>query len=73
MARTILTDTDIDQVVGGSIMFNSDHTTCGRKCTDQYKVLDYNKCIEYIASNSSDMNEKTMLSNLVAAGYLANL
>lgn len=73
MAREMINETDVGNVVGGSIVFNKDHTTCGRNANNQYKVLNYDAVLAYIAKNRFDMSEKTMLSNMVAEGLLANL
>lgn len=73
MEREVINDLDLDKVVGGSIVFNADHTTCGRNCNNQYKVLNYNAVLKYIGENRNNMNEKTMLKNMVAAGLIANL
>ena len=73
MAREMINDTDIEQVVGGSIVFNGDHTTCGRNCNDQYKVLDYAAVDAYIKANCLTMTERKMLSNMVDLGLLVSL
>ena len=73
MEREVINDLDLDKVVGGSIVFNADHTTCGRNNNSQYKVLNYNAVLKYIGENRNNMSEKTMLSNMVAAGLLAKL
>lgn len=73
MARDAINDLDLDNVVGGSIVFNADHTTCGRNCNNQYKVLDYNAMLKYIGENRNNMNEKTMLANMLKAGLITNL
>ena len=69
----MIDDMDLEKVTGGSIVFNGDHTTCGRNRNDQYKVLDYTAVIKYIAENRHSMSEKTMLNNMLAAGLLSNL
>lgn len=73
MERKMINDTQLDDVVGGSIMFSDDHTTCGRNCTNKYKVLNYSAVLQYIGKNKMDMTEKEMLQNMVAAGLLAKL
>ena len=73
MAREFIQDNDVEKVVGGSIVFNGDHTTCGRNRNDQYKVLNYDAVIKYIAENSMKLSEKTMLKNMLEAGLIANL
>ena len=73
MEREVINDLDLDKVVGGSIVFNADHTTCGRNCNNQYKVLDYSAVLKYIGDNRNNMSEKSMINNMVAAGLLAKL
>lgn len=73
MAREIINDTDIEQVVGGSIVFNGDHTTCGHNCNNQYKVLDYEKVDAYIKANCLNMTERKMISKMVELGYLVSM
>ncbi len=73
MAREIIGDKDLNQVVGGSIVFNADHTTCGHNCNNQYKVLDYAAVQSYIAANCTKMTERKMISNMVAAGLLTSI
>ena len=68
-----LDDSELDAVSGGSIIFNEDLTTCGRNCTDQYRVLDFQGTIDYINANKYSMSEKQMIQNMVSMGYLANL
>lgn len=70
MKREIVNEVDVENVVGGSIVFNGDHTTCGRNCNDEYKVLNYDAAISYIAKNCSSMTERKMLSNMEDAGYI---
>ena len=73
MEREAINDLDLDKVVGGSIIFNSAHTTCGRKSNAEYKVLDYSAVDKYIKANCKSMSEKTMINNMVAQGLLAKL
>lgn len=73
MAREIINETDVEKVIGGSIIFNVEHTTCGYNRNDQYAVLDYGKVIDFIKENRNKMSEKNMLSKMVSKGYLANL
>ena len=68
-----LDDSALDAISGGSIIFNGDHTTCGRNSNDQYAVLDYDGIISYVIENSNSMTEKTMIQNMLALGYIANL
>lgn len=66
-----LDDNALDDISGGSIVFNGDHTTCGRNCNNQYYVLNDAAVQQYIAENCWNMSEKTMLSNMLSLGYLA--
>lgn len=73
MARELINNQDVDKVVGGSIIFNGDNTTCGRKNNHEYKVLDYNAVEGYIEKNCTKMSEKTMINNMVDAGLLVKI
>ncbi len=70
MERQAINDQDLDKVVGGSIIFNGDHTTCGRKNNAEYKVLNYTAVQQYIDDNCTKMSEKTMINNMIKAGLL---
>lgn len=73
MEREILNEVDVEQVTGGSIVFNADHTTCGHNCNNQYKVLDDDAVQSYIRENCTKMSERKMLSNMLDLGYIAEL
>ena len=73
MEREIISENDAELVTGGSIVFNADHTTCGRNCNNQYKVLDYSKVHKFIVENCTKMSEKQMLNKMVANGWLVSL
>ena len=73
MAREMINDKDIEQVVGGSIVFSTDHTTCGLNCNNQCKVNDYNAALKFIKENYYTMSEKDIMRNLVAKGYITRL
>ena len=73
MAREMISGKDLEKVSGGSIMFNEDNTTCGRNCTNQYKVKDYEGVINYIGQNCMRMSERQMLNDLENAGLLERL
>ena len=73
MERQMLDENDVKKVVGGSIIFNADYTTCGRKSNAEYRVVNYNDVYDYIVKNCTSMSEKTMIANMVAAGYLVAL
>ena len=73
MAREMINDTDIGNVVGGSIIFSTDHTTCGLNCNNQCKVNDFDAAVQYIKDNYNTMSEKNIMRNLVALGYITRL
>ena len=73
MDREMINEQDLGAVVGGTIMFSSDHTTCGRNKTGQYKVLNFSAAIKYINEHRLEENEKTMLQKMAAAGILSKL
>ncbi len=73
MEREQINDVTAEGVVGGSIVFNADHTTCGHNCNNQYKVLDDAAVQKYIAENCTKMTERKMISNMVEAGLLVAL
>lgn len=70
MERKQISEMETEKVVGGSIIFNGDHTTCGRKNNHEYKVLDYPAVDKYIKDNCMNMCEKDMIKNMVNLGYL---
>lgn len=72
MARENINEAGLDKVVGGSIIFNGDCTTCGYNCNDQYKVVNLQEVLNYMQANKDKMSERRMISNMLAAGYLAN-
>ena len=71
MEREMINDNEVEKVVGGSIVFNRDHSTCGYNTNDQYKVLNYSAVIQYVLAHYKTMDERDMLKNCVAAGYLS--
>ena len=73
MAREKIDDMSVEQVVGGSIVFSTDHTTCGLNCNNQCKVLNYDACIKFIADNYKDLKEAEMMRKMVALGYIVRL
>ncbi len=73
MDRERINDLDTEDVVGGSIIFNGDHTTCGRKNNHEYKVINFDQVQAYIDANCTKMSEKNMIKNMLAAGLLENL
>lgn len=73
MERKPINEVDLEKVVGGTIIFSGDHSTCGYFCNDQYKVNDFDAAVEFILNNKGKMSERSMLNQLVAAGILSNL
>ena len=73
MAREMIDDVSVEKVVGGSIVFSSDHTTCGLNCNNQCKVLNYSAAIDFISKNHKSMKEGEMMKQMVALGYIAKL
>ena len=73
MEREKISDLDAKDVVGGSIIFNKEHTTCGRKNNHEYRVIDYAAVDQYIKANCANMREKDMINNMLAAGLLETL
>ena len=73
MERKMINEEELAQIVGGSIIFNEDCSTCGRNRNDQYKVLNFNAIINYVKSNRGKMPEKQMMVNMLELGYIANL
>lgn len=73
MKNELINENALDEVVGGSIIFNGDNTTCGRHSNAEYSVLDYDSVIDYIRKNCSKMSEKKMINNMVDMGYLRAL
>ena len=73
MGREYINDKLAEEVTGGSIVFNGDHTTCGYNCNDQYEVVDYDDVQSYILSHYKKMSERTMIKNMVEQGLLVEL
>lgn len=73
MAREVINDLEVEQVTGGSIVFNGAHTTCGHNCNDQYSVHDYDGCQDFIRANCTRMSEKQMLSKMLEKGLISYL
>ncbi len=71
MGREMINDMDIENVVGGSIIFTTDHKTCGLNCNNQFQVNDYGAVISYIRANYKTMKEIDMLRNLLAQGLIS--
>ena len=73
MARKLVDENSIDKVVGGSIVFTTDHSTCGLNRNDQCKVNDYDACIAFIRANYETMKEADMMRKMVAMGLITRL
>lgn len=73
MKRENIGDQIAEEVVGGSIVFNEDHTTCGLNCNNQCKVNDFDAAISFINANYRNMSEADMMRKLVALGYITRL
>ncbi len=73
MERVKIGDQLAGEVIGGSIIFTTDHKTCGLNCNNQFKVNDYGAIISYIAANYKTMKEIDMLRNLLAQGLITKL
>ena len=73
MKRSMINDAELDLITGGSIIFNEDLTTCGRKNNAEYKVNNFNAILDYVKSNRNKMPEKQMMVNMLALGYISEL
>ena len=73
MERDIITDRIAEEVVGGSIVFTTDHTMCGLNCNNQCRVNDYSAAIGFIAANYKTMSEEDMMKRMMALGYITRL
>ena len=73
MERKMINESDLDLITGGSIIFNADLTTCGRKNNDEYRVLDLNAMLDYYKANRNKMPEKQMMVNMLGLGYISEL
>jgi hypothetical protein len=71
MERRIINDKELELVTGGSIIFNDDLTTCGRKNNAEYKVLNFSAILEFVQANSDKMPEKQMMTKMLELGYIA--
>ncbi|MBQ6173919.1 MAG: hypothetical protein IJK28_04785 [Clostridia bacterium] len=70
MERKILNDQELELVTGGSIIFNEDCSTCGRKNNAEYKVLNFSAILQYVRDNRDKMPEKQMMVNMLQLGYI---
>ncbi|MBR3105718.1 MAG: hypothetical protein IKH30_00885 [Clostridia bacterium] len=73
MAREMINEQDIENVVGGSIVFSPDHKTCGLNCNNQCKVNNYGGALNYISEHYQTMSEQEMMRNMCAQGLITRL
>lgn len=71
MGREMIDDQTVEKVVGGSIVFNTAHTTCGYNKNNEYKVNNYDKAKDYLVANYGKMSERDLLKKLVSKGYIS--
>lgn len=69
----MLNDEELDNVSGGSIVFNGDCTMCGYNCNNQCMVNDLDSVVKYIDENKYTMTEKQMMREMIAQGWLTYL
>ena len=73
MKRENIEEKLAEEVVGGSIVFTSDHKTCGLNCNNQCKVNDFDAALQYIRDHYDTMSEQDIMRNLVAQGLITRL
>lgn len=73
MAMKMLNDEDLNNVSGGSIVFNGDCTMCGLNCNDQARVNDLNAVVQFIDQNKYTMSEADMLRAMAAQGLITRV
>lgn len=73
MARELVEENNIEKVVGGSIVFTTDHSTCGLNRNDQCRVNDYDAAIGFIAENYKTLTEAEMMREMCKLGYITRL
>jgi len=73
MERKNIDDQMAGEVIGGSIVFTTDHTQCGLNCNNQCKVNDFDGALQYIKDHYDTMSERDIMRNLVAQGYITRL
>jgi len=73
MERERITDVNAGEVVGGSIVFSPDRTTCGLNNNKQFKVNDFDAIIQFIRENKTIMTEREMLKTMMTMGYITRL
>ena len=73
MEREAITDQTLEKVVGGSIVFSPDRTTCGLNNNKQFKVNDFDAVIQFINENKTTMTEREMLKTMMMSGLITRL
>lgn len=73
MAREVINDNTVKDVVGGSIVFTTDHKYCGLNCNNQCVVNDYDAAIDFIKENYLNMKEADMMRKMVSLGYITRI
>jgi len=73
MERENIGDQLAGGVIGGSIVFSADHTTCGLNRNDQCKVNDFDAALQFIREHYNTMSEKDIMRSLVAQGLITRL
>ena len=73
MKREQIKDQLAEEVAGGSIVFSTDHTTCGLNRVDQCRVNDYDKALSYVLDHYDTMSEKDIMRNLCSLGYITKI
>ena len=73
MERENIGDQMAGEVIGGSIVFTTDHTQCGLNCNNQCKVNDFDAALQYIKDHYNTQSEKDIMRSLVALGYITRL
>jgi len=73
MAREMIDDNSVEKVVGGSIVFSPDRSTCGLNNNNQFRVNDFNAIIQFIKENKTTMTERDMLKTMMSMGLITRL
>ena len=73
MAVKMLNDEDLNNVSGGSIVFNGDNSMCGLNCNNQARVNDYDAVIQFISANYLTMSEPDMMRAMAAQGLITRV
>jgi len=73
MAMKMLNDEDLNNVAGGSIVFNEDHSMLGLNCNDQCVVNDYDGVVQFVSNNYLSMSEPDMMRAMAAQGLITRV